>query len=74
MAEAETVRVELAFEGGQIIAANLTSEAADEIERAVSKGEGAVQADTEDGRIIVVASKVTYVKRYRRESAIGFGA
>jgi hypothetical protein len=32
-----------------------------------------VQVDTLDGRITVVASRVAYVKRYGRESTIGFG-
>jgi hypothetical protein len=47
--------------------------AADEVERAVAAGNGTVQVDTVDGRITVVAARVTYVKRYGRESAIGFG-
>lgn len=72
MAEAERIRVELAFEGGQIIAANVTPDAADEIERAVAGGSGAVQVETEDGHITVVAARVTYVKRYGRGSTIGF--
>jgi len=74
VAEPEKVRVEIAFESGQIIAASVSASAADELEAAVAKGGGPVQVDTEDGRITVVAARVTYLKRHRRESAIGFGA
>jgi hypothetical protein len=73
MAEVESVRIELAFEGGQIIAASVSPKAADEVEHAVAAGNGTVQVDTLDGRITVVASRVTYIKRYGRESTIGFG-
>ncbi len=73
MADPESVRIELAFEGGQIIAANVSPAAADDVEKAVAKGDGTVQVDTLDGRITVVAARVAYVKRYGRESAIGFG-
>jgi molybdopterin-binding protein len=72
MAETERVRIELAFEGGQIIAAAVTPAAADELEAAVGQGTGTVAVDAEDGRVTVVASRVAYVKRYRRESSIGF--
>jgi hypothetical protein len=70
--DTETVRIELAFAGGPIVAATLAAAAADEIERAVADGDGLLKVETEEGHISVVASKVSYVKRFRRESAIGF--
>lgn len=73
MVETESVRIELAFEGGQIFVANVSAAAADEVEKAVAAGAGTVQVETVDGRITVVASRVSYLKRYGRESAIGFG-
>lgn len=51
----------------------MSAAAADEVEKAVAAGAGTVQVDTVDGRITVVASRVSYLKRYGRESAIGFG-
>lgn len=74
MADSESVRIELAFEGGQIIAAIVTSETADAVERALAaSSQGTLQLDTDDGRITVAAPKVVYVKRFARESSVGFG-
>ena len=70
----ESVRVELAFEGGQIIAANVSLESADALERAVSAtSQGTFQLDTDDGRIWVTLPRVVYVKRFARDSRVGFG-
>ena len=74
MAETESVRIELAFRGGQIIAAAVSAETADAVERAITAGsQGALQLDTDDGRLTVALPQVLYVKRYARESSIGFG-
>ena len=74
MAEAESVRVELAFEGGRIIAAVVTRETADAVERALTAGsQGTMQLDTDDGRLTVVLPRIVYMKRYAREASVGFG-
>ncbi|MGL6278289.1 MAG: hypothetical protein ACRC50_01875 [Gaiella sp.] len=74
MSSTESVRVEVAFEGGQIIGMDVTSETADAIERAVSAGSGGtVQVDTEDGRVTIVVPLVVYVKRFARDGRVGFG-
>jgi hypothetical protein len=74
VAEHESVRIELAFEGGQIIAAVVAQETADAVERALAAGsQGSLQLDTDDGRLTVVLPQIVYVKRYARESAVGFG-
>jgi hypothetical protein len=74
VAETESVRIELAFEGGQIIAAVVTPETADAVERALAAGsQGTLQLDTDDGRLTVVVPQVVYAKRYARESSVGFG-
>jgi hypothetical protein len=71
----ESVRVELAFEGGQIIAANVSLESADALERAVSAtSQGTFQLDTDDGRIWVTLPRVVYVKRFARDARVGFGS
>jgi hypothetical protein len=70
----ETIRVELAFDGGQILAAFLTAESADELERALASGdESTHQLEASDGRYSVVLRRVVYLKRYARESRVGFG-
>ncbi len=74
MAEPESVRIELAFEGGQIIAAIVTAETADAVERALGAGsQGTLRLDTDDGRITVMLPQVVYAKRYAREASVGFG-
>ena len=73
MAE-DTVRVELAFEGGQIMSAFVTTAGADELERALAAGgDGTHALDASDGRYSVVLKRVVYLKRFARESRVGFG-
>ena len=71
----DPIRIELAFDGGQIIAAAVQPDAADAIERALAAGAGGtVQLDTQDGRLSVVVPRVVYLKRYPPGSQVGFGA
>ena len=73
MADVELVRVELAFDGGQILGANVAPENADALERAVAAtSQGTFQLDTDDGRISVVLPRVLYVKRFARDAKVGF--
>ena len=74
MAE-ERVRIEIAFDGGQIMGASVTLSAADELERALGQGsDGSVALDAEDGRYTVVLRRVVYVKRFAREGRVGFSS
>jgi hypothetical protein len=74
VAETESIRIEVAFEGGQILGANVTPESADAVERAVAAGaSGSLPLDTDDGRITVVVPQVVYVKRFSRDARVGFG-
>jgi hypothetical protein len=72
--EAESVRVEVAFEGGQLFGASITAESAEALERAVTAGSGGTLAlDADDGRITVVVPQVVYVRRFARDERPGFG-
>jgi hypothetical protein len=74
MSIADSVRIELAFEGGQIISALVAPETADAVERSLLAGsQGTLQMDTDDGRVTVNVPQVVYLKRYAREAAVGFG-
>jgi hypothetical protein len=74
VAEDESVRIELAFDGGQIIAALVAPDTADAVERALAaSAQGTLQLDTVDGRLTVVLPQVVYLKRFARESTVGFG-
>jgi len=71
----ERVAVEIAFDGGQIMGARLTSESADELEQALAaRNDGALTLDADDGRYTVPLSRVVYVKRFRREARVGFSS
>lgn len=74
MADVESVRVEIGFDGGQNMSAIVTVEAADALERAlVASASGTLALDAEDGRYTVALSRVVYVKRFAREAKVGFG-
>ena len=74
MADPDTIRIEVAFEGGAGFSALVTMEAAAELERALAEGlDGTVALDASDGRYSVVLQRVVYLKRDARESRFGFG-
>jgi hypothetical protein len=74
MAE-ERVRIEIGFDGGQIMSVSATAASADELGKALQGGEAdVVVIEAEDGAYSVLLRHVAYVKRFSRESRVGFGA
>ncbi len=74
MAELDSVRIEIAFKGGQIMAAMVPPAIADGLESALADGgDGTFALDASEGRYSVVLRHVVYVKRFARESRVGFG-
>ena len=72
---AERVRIEIGFDGGQVLGAVVDGETVDRLEGALSSGDGGSLAlDVEDGRYTVALSRIVYVKRFSREGRVGFGA
>lgn len=72
MAE-ELVRVEIGFEGGQILSWLVTVESADALDRKLgAEGSGTLTLDAQEGAITLVLDRLLYVKRYARESRVGF--
>ena len=70
----DTVRIEIAFVGGPIIAANVSPASADALEHALASGsQGTHQLDTDDGRAAIVLGSLAYLKRFARDSRVGFG-
>ena len=66
-------RIELGFQGSQIMSALVTARAADELEEALEAGKGGTLAlDAEDGRYTVSLGRVVYLKRFAREGRLGF--
>jgi hypothetical protein len=71
---AERARLELAFEGSQVLNVVVPPKIADEIEGALAAGKDSLTFDAEDGRYTIAVAKVVFVKRFARESRVGFGA
>jgi hypothetical protein len=71
---AERVRIEVGFEGGQVMSAFVEDATADQLEQALSGGaaDGAMSIEAEDGRYTLTLSRVVYVKRFSREGRVGF--
>ncbi len=71
----ERVRVEVGFEGGQVIGAFVAPDSADQLERALHEdGPRVVVLDSEDGPYHVVVPRVSYFKRFSRASRVGFAS
>ena len=75
MASEPRVRIEVGFDGGQVMNALVTTQAADELERSCAGlSESVVTLEAEDGTYLVSLRRVVYVTRYAREGRVGFGA
>ncbi len=75
MSESERIRIEVAFDGQQVLSVLVTAQTADEFERALAGDrETAYSFEAEDGMYTVSLRRVVYVKRWARESRVGFGA
>jgi hypothetical protein len=69
----ERVRIEIGFDGGQIMGALVELDAVDELERALGQAsDGAFAIEAEDGRYSVSLRRIVYVKRFTREARVGF--
>ena len=74
MASSERIRIEIGFDGGQVMSAQVLPEAADALQEQLVSGEdGAFPLDADDGRYLVALRRIVYVKRFARESRLGFG-
>jgi hypothetical protein len=72
---ADQVRLEIAFDGGQIMGALVSSASADALDKALAGGqEASLTLEAADGRYTVALQRVVYVKRFARESHVGFGS
>jgi hypothetical protein len=75
VASGDRIRLEIAFEGAQALTVYVSAAVADELDRALEgAGDGAYSFEAEDGRYTVAVRKIVFVKRFARESRVGFGA
>jgi hypothetical protein len=75
MSDDERVRVEVGFDGGQVVGGFVDVASADQLERALHEdGPRVVVLNTEDGPYHVVVPSVAYFRRFTRASKVGFVA
>ena len=69
----EKIRIEIGFDGGQIMGALVSTEDADRLQRHLAAGgDGVVEFQSEDATCLVAVARIAYVKRFSREAKIGF--
>jgi hypothetical protein len=74
MDASDRTRLEIAFEGNQVLNVYVPSGTADDIDRAMAGAHDSLSFEAEDGRYTIAVRKVVFVKRFVRESRVGFGA
>jgi hypothetical protein len=75
VSSSERLRIEVALDGQQVLSMLVPPGAADELDQALAGDrDGAYTFEAEDGRYTVVLKRVVYVKRFARESRVGFGS
>ena len=70
----DNVRIQVAFEGGQSVGANVSQGIADALAAALAASDPVFELPTEDGTYVLSLGKVVYVRRSERETQIGFAA
>jgi hypothetical protein len=71
----ERVRIEIGFDGGQVMGSFVELSTADALERSLDQGaDGAFPLEAEDGRYTISLRRVVYVKRFTREGRVGFSS
>jgi hypothetical protein len=71
----ERVRLEIGFEGAQALHVFVAASVADQLDKALAaQPDGGFSFEAEDGHYTVAVSKIVFVKRFARESRVGFGA
>ena len=72
----DRLRIEIGFDGGQVMSVLVSASAADELEQALGAldGASALSIDADDGRYTLALRPIVYVKRFARETRVGFGA
>jgi hypothetical protein len=70
----DRIRIEIGFDGGQVMSAYVQIAVADDLERSLdgASGGGTAQIEAEDGRYTISLARVVYVKRFSREGRVGF--
>jgi len=74
VAENDQTRLEIAFEGGQIIGGTVTGAVSQALQEAMAENGVVFELEALEGNYLLALGKVVYVKRSSRETQIGFGS
>src|SRR5436309_14326937 len=74
MTDIDRIRIEIAFEGNQVLNVYVPTATAEDLDRALAGAHDSLSYEAEDGRYTIAVSIVLYVKRFGRASRVGFGA
>jgi hypothetical protein len=74
MSDNDRVRLEIAFDGNQVLSVYVPLATAEDIDRALAGAHDSLSFEAEDGRYTINVQKVVFVKRFGRESRVGFGS
>jgi hypothetical protein len=75
VADPDRVRLEIGFEGAQALSVYVTAAVADGLDGVLADDKpGGFTFEAEDGHYTVAVDKIVFVKRFARESRVGFGA
>jgi len=69
---AETRRIEIGFEGGQVVAIRLTEDGLSDLRKRVEGGDGWHDVESEDGSVAIDLGKVVFVRTLGAPHGIGF--
>jgi hypothetical protein len=65
-------RIEIGFEGGQVIAAKMTVKQAAELRKAAERSDGWHDISTEDGEVALDLGKIVFIRGESPEHRVGF--
>lgn len=68
----QQVKVEIGFDGGQVLPARLTEQELKDLRAALDAGSGWLDLATEDGTIALDLSRVLFVRSASAEQRVGF--
>jgi hypothetical protein len=75
MTDNERTRIEIAFDGQQVLSVLVPLQTAEDLDRALAGDhDTSYSFESEDGRYTILLRRVVYVKRFARESRVGLGA
>jgi hypothetical protein len=75
MTDIERTRIEIAFDGQQVLSVTVPLQTAEDLDRALAGDhDSSYSFEADDGRYTISLRRVVYVKRTARETRVGFGA